>query len=171
MRSITRKRLLIGAGGIVFVFSLLFHYKERDSYQCQLCFSGRHVYQWRLGSWGGGGTSIPLTPMWERLEESQFRRDFFPTNHVHDWRFAQGSPYYLFGTKWGGCAIGAGRYTSSLYVTYESDPEFRTFIQAKLRDGSLIRSNVIAMMSEPLSREDTPLQKDSDALLQAFYSR
>src|SRR6516162_3208654 len=170
MRLVTRKRLLICFGGIVLVFlSLFFHYKERDSYLCQSCFSGRNVFQWRLGSWGEALSSIPLTPKWEFVEESQFRRDFFPTSHVHDWRFAQGSPYYFFGTKWGGCAIGAGRYTSSLYETYESDPEFRTFVHAKLRDGSLTKSNVIAMMSEQLGRDDASLKKDSDALLQAFY--
>jgi len=171
MRLVTRKRLFIVIVGIASLFALSFHYKERYSYQCQLCFSRKDVFQWRLGSWGGAGSSVPLSPNWERLEESEFRHDFFGADHVHDWNFIQGSPYYFFGTKWGGCALGAGRDTGALYQTYESAPDFRAFVQAKLHDGSLTKSNVIAMMSEPPSHEDTPLQKDSDALLHAFYSR
>jgi hypothetical protein len=169
MRIVTRKRILIGLGGIAFVFLLLFHYKERDSYRCQSCSSVKNVFQWRLGTWIGG--SIPLTPAWEQIDESHLRRDFFPINHVHDWKFAQGSPYHFFGTKWGGCALGAGRQMSSFCQTYESNLRFRTFILEKLKDGSLARSNVIAMVSEPRSEEQTPLQKESDALLDAFYSR
>jgi hypothetical protein len=171
MRLNISKFVFIGVGGIASVFVLLFHFKERNSHQCHQCFSKKHVYQWRLGSWGGAGASIPLTPKWERLEESQFRHQFFAVDHVHDWRFSQGSPYYLFGSKWGGCALGAGRLTSALHVTYESSPEFRAFIQTKLRAGSLTKSNVIAIMFESLGREDTPLQREADALLQAFYSQ
>src|SRR6266851_2325523 len=85
---------------------LLLHYKERDSYRCQVCSSTKDVVQWRLGAWTGG--SVPLSPKWERVAATQFLHDFLPTNHTHDWKFAQGSPYYFFGTRWGGCALGGG---------------------------------------------------------------
>src|SRR5260370_40322622 len=97
-----RALLLIAAGGVVGIAVLFLHYKQRDSYYCQACWSRKDVFQWKLGSWMG--TSVPLTPSWERLNETRFLKDFLPTNHVHDWMFAQGSPYRFFGTTWGGCA-------------------------------------------------------------------
>ena len=170
MGVVTLKRLFFGFGVLALVFLLLSHYKQRDSYRCQQCFSQRDVSQWRIGLWGMEG-SIPLTPTWSRMHESQFRHDFFPANHAHDWRFAQGSPYYLFGTTWGGCAIGPGRHITHLYSMYESDPRFRVFIEARLADKSLTKTNLIAMVSLPANSDESPLQKDSEALLEQFYSR
>jgi hypothetical protein len=85
--------------------------------------------------------------------------------------FAQGSPYHFFGTTWGGCAIGAGRYVSEICQMYESSPEFREFMGQKLRDGSLARSNVIAMMSIRRTGEPSSLKKEADALLETFFAR
>jgi hypothetical protein len=61
--------------------------------------------------------------------------------------FAQGSPYYFFGTSWGGCALGRGRHTSEVCDMYDSIPEFREFIERKFVDGSLSRSNFITLVS------------------------
>src|ERR1700733_9489331 len=103
-----RKRWWV-VGGVVLALSfLLLNYKESDSYRCQICFASQSVSQWRLGGWGVA--SLPLTPSWVRISETRFEHDFFATNHVHQWALAQGSPYYFFGTTWGGCAIGGGRY-------------------------------------------------------------
>ena len=165
----TRKRLLLVAGVFAALAVLLLHYKERDSYCCQICFARKEVFQWRFGSWVG--LSVPLTPSWGRINETRFRQDFFPSDHVHNWMFAQGSPYYFFGTIWGGCAIGGGRHVGKLCQMYESSPEFRTFISQKMRDGSLAKSNVVALFSMPQNGESSPLQKDADALLDAFLSR
>jgi hypothetical protein len=156
-------------GGVAVVAALLFHYKQRDSYRCQICFANKDVFQWRLGSWPG--LSIPLTPSWERIAETRFLHDFLPPDHIHDWMFAQGSPYYFFGTTWGGCALGGGRHVSELCQMYESSPEFRTFIAQRLSDGLLGRSNIIVLMSSPRTGEPSPLQKDADALLETFFGR
>src|SRR4051794_3058335 len=169
MSTQTRKRLLLVIGSVAAVAALLLHYKQRDSYRCQICFASKNVFQWRIGSWTG--LSVPLTPSWQRITETRFRQDFLPSDHVHGWMFAQGSPYHFFGTTWGGCAIGGGRRVSELCQMYESSPEFRTFISQKMRDGSLAKSNVVALISIARTREPSPLQKDADALLETFYSR
>jgi hypothetical protein len=169
MTTKTRKRWLFALGGFVVIAALLFHYKERDSYRCQSCWTRRDVFQWRLGSWGG--FSAPLTPSWERVSETRFQHDFLPTGHTHDWKFAQGSPYHFFGTTWGGCAIGSGRHVSELSHMYESSSEFRAFISRGLGDGTLTRSNIVAMMSCPRLAEPSPIQKEADALLETFFAR
>jgi len=112
-----------------------------------------------------------MTPSWERISETRFQHDFFTEDHVHNWMFAQGSPYHFFGTRWGGCAIGGGRHVSEVCQMYESNPEFRDFIGRKLRDGSLTRSKVIAMTSVRRTGEPSPLKKDADALLETFFAR
>jgi hypothetical protein len=170
-RSLTRRAryLLVVVGAAAVIAFLLFNYKQRDSYYCQMCFSKKDVFQWRLGSWVG--MSIPLTPSWERITETRLLHDFLPHDHVHDWMFAQGSPYHFFGTTWRGCAIGSGRHVNELCQMYDSSSEFRTFIKAKVRDGSLAKSNVIALMSRPRSGEDSALKEQSDALLESFFGK
>jgi len=165
----TRKRLLFVIGGIAVVAFLVLHYEERDHYGCQICFSRKSVIQWRLVAWADA--SIPLTPSWEAVTGTRFLHDFFPTNHVHDWQFAQGSPYHLFGTTWAGCAIGGGRHISPLCELYESSLDFRTFIQTKINDSSLAKSNVIALMSIPSSDKSSTLRAQANALLEGFLRR
>jgi hypothetical protein len=144
--------------------------QQRPDYDMpQSCASTAGNGENRHGFWIG--PSIPLTPKWQRIEESQFYRDFLATGHVHDWKFAQGSPYYFFGTTWGGCAIGGGRYANETFWMYASDSTFRAFIRGKLQDGSLTKSNLIALISAPRSfTSDTNVQSDSDALLQAYFA-
>jgi len=168
MTARTRKRFLVVMAATAGVAVLLLHYKERDSYRCQVCFATKEVLQWRLGL---GAASLPLTPAWERVTATRFLHDFLPANHTHDWALAQGSPYYFFGTTWGGCTIGGGRYMNHLCWMYESDPQFRTFIQRNLLDGSLAKSNVIALMSSPRTDATSPLQKEADELLARFSGR
>jgi hypothetical protein len=164
-----RKRWFIALGGAAAVAGLLFHYKERDSYRCQICWSRMDRLQWRLGLWGS--FSVPLTPSWERITETRFFHDFLSSGHAHAWKFAQGSPYHFFGTTWGGCAIGSGRHVSELCQMYESSPKFRAFISRGLDDGALTRSNVLAMMSYPRLTEPSLIQKEADALLETFFAR
>jgi len=167
MASRTRKRLLTIGGSVLIVVVLLLNYKQRNSYYCQDCWSRKDVYQWRLGLWMD--TSIPLTPTWERVTETRFHQDFLSTEHVHNWIFAQGSPYYFFGTTWGECAIGAGRHSSEVCEMYDSDPEFRAFIQTKLHDGSLTKSNLVALVSSSASQN--AFQKEEQTLLDSFYRK
>ena len=168
MTTKTRKRLMWVIGVVAAVGVLFLHYKQRKSYRCQLCFAKKDMFQWRLGSWPE--LSVPLTPSWERITETRFRQDFLPPDHVHDWMFAQGSPYHFFGRTWGGCAIGGGRHVSDLCEFYESSPEFRAFITEKMRDGSLTKSNFVALISMPRTRGPSALQKDAAALLDTFLS-
>jgi hypothetical protein len=169
MTATAGKRVLVVIGAVVAFAVLLLHYKERDSYRCQVCWATKDVFQWRLGSWMGA--SVPLTPAWERVTETHFRHDFLPADHIHDWKYAQGSPYYFFGTTSGGCALGGGGRVNEVCQIYESSPEFRTFIQTKLRDGSLSKTNVVALMSSLRTGEASPQQKDADALLNTFFGR
>ena len=166
MNAKTRKCLWISSGTIGLCV-LLFAYKERDTDRCQVCFATKDVYQWRIGAWFE--PSLPLSPKWERVAETHFRRDFLPANHTHQWQFAQGSPYYFLGLKWGGCAIGAGRHVSELCDVYESSEDFRKFIQAKLQDGSLTQSNLITLMSNPVTEDTSNIKSQSTALLDAFF--
>src|SRR5260221_139192 len=117
MSSTIRKRLLTGFVALTALALLLLHFRQRNSYRCQVCFSKRDVTQWRVGFWMG--TSVPLTPSWQRVTDTHFLQDHLSTNHLHVWKFAQGSPYYFFGTTWGGCAIGGGRYISDFCWMYE----------------------------------------------------
>jgi hypothetical protein len=117
------------------------------------------------------GASVPLTPTWERVKETRFRHDFLPADHIHDWKYAQGSPYYFFGTTSGGCAIGSGRYANEICQMYESIPEFRIFIQTNLHDGSFVKTNIVAMMSRLWTDRASPQQKEADALLNTFFGR
>lgn len=166
MTTKTRKRLWIAAGMIA-VCVFLFAYKERDTSRCQVCGATKDVYQWRIGGWFE--PSLPLTPKWERVTATHFGRDFLPPNHTHEWQFAQGSPYYFLGLKWGGCAIGSGRHASDVFKVYESSEEFRKFIQARLKNGSLTRSNLIALVSNTGTGDDSLKESQSTALLNAFF--
>ena len=156
-------------GTVAAIAVLLLHYKERDSYRCQVCWATKDEFQWRLGLWMGA--SVPLSPTWERVTQTHFRQDFLPADHIHEWKYAQGSPYYFFGTTWGGCAIGGGGRVNEVCQIYESSPEFRTFIQTKLHDGSLNKTNVVALLTTPWTGEASPKQKDANALLDTFFGR
>jgi hypothetical protein len=124
-----------------------------------------------MAAWLMGGSFRPIDPPWERVTATRLLHDFFPVNHTHVWRFAQGSPYYFFGTTWGGCAIGAGRYENPLCSMYESNPEFRAFLKSKLKDGSLNKSNLIALVSSPRTEAISPEQKQANELMDKFSGR
>ena len=164
-----RKFCYFALGGIGVAAVLLIHYKERNSYRCEICQARKDVFQWRLGTWRG--LSMPLTPRWERIAETNFLCDFLPPGHMHKWEYAQGSPYYFFGTKWGGCAIGGGRHVSDLCQLYERSPEFRAFVSKEIEKGTLAKSNVIAMATTPWSSTPSATQKAADALMEAFLAQ
>jgi hypothetical protein len=169
MSTTTRKRSLMVVAVIAGVVALLFHYKERDFYRCVACSSVKAVTQWRLGLWGP--ESVPLTPHWERVTESRIVYDFLPVNHTHDWKFAQGSPYYFFGLAWGGCGVGIYKYGSQFCVAYEGSSDFRSFIQAKLRDGSLSKSRVTELVGDSESGRSHRLENEANELIKSFSER
>jgi hypothetical protein len=159
------KRLI---AGIAIVAVCLLNYLERRSYLCQVCFSGRDDYQWRIGDWGP--LSAPLTPTWSRFHFSRFAQEFALRKHQHQWKFAQGSPYYLFGTMWGGCALGSGRHTSILFRTYEMDRKFRRYVNDEIASGRISTSRFIELAS-CVDGDDMVRQRQAQEFLDEYYSK
>ena len=83
--------------------------------------------------WHGG--SIPFSAAVSTDSPSHLIADFPDPLHVHEWTFSQGSPYYLLGQVWGGCALGGRPDMNEMASAYENDPLFRAFIQNRVRDG------------------------------------
>lgn len=152
-----QKRLLTATGILAGLLVLLGNYVERDWYRCRVCSTRKYQTQWHLGFWIGA--SIPLTPKWQRFQETRFSHELLFPEHQHEWLFAQGSPYYFFGTKWAGCAIGEGRHANRFCDMYESNAQFRDFIRAKLQNGSLLKSNLVTLVTNP---------EQVDAFLQTY---
>lgn len=98
----TKLEKVIGVTGFIVMGAgfFLFHYEQRDNYSCVDCFSKRTTSQWFIGLWPA--TSIATSRETVRVRPSHVARDFFDQRHRHQWEFAQGSPYYLLGTVWGG---------------------------------------------------------------------
>lgn len=106
-------------------------YRQRNTYQCETCLSRKHEFQWFAGSWSV--YSFPITAKRVIEQPSLVFRDFVEPNHQHQWVFAQGSPYYCFGVKWGGCAIGGGRHQSEMATLYQIDEDFRSYISKRIQ--------------------------------------
>lgn len=148
--------------------------KDRNTYQCQTCFSKRHEFQWKIGDWSGW--SLPVSPKRLVVDESRILRKFTPLPHEHEWKFAQGSPYYWFGSSWGGCALGSGRSRNELVTMLEMPiGEIDRFIGEKLRSGELSTNQLFAALrsqgaasktGEPLSDD----QKLAEALMEEFWN-
>lgn len=164
----SRRRLVFWLGVAAIAAALvLLHFQQFDNYRCQLCQSRRQVRQWRVGFWMG--PSLPLSPRREIVEDSHFYRDFFGSTHVHNWKFAQGSPYYFLGTTWGGCAIGGGRYTSQLFQLYERDAGFRNFVQTGLTNGALSYSNVLSLIADASPVQTGAVHDASQQLMDSYF--
>ena len=153
------RRLAFGLGVSLLLLAMIAPpyglYRERVTYQCPTCLSKRDVFQWRIGDWGGH--SIPVSLRREQIVDSMTFKRFAPRPHVHDWQFAQGSPYYWFGTQWGGCAIGAGRHRNDLGELMERSPEgFNDYVSRKLTTGDVTTNQLYeALISPRRWREDT----------------
>ena len=134
-----RRWIAIALGAFVVLAAIAPPYglrRDRDSYQCQTCFSKRHEFQWKVGDWSG--LSLPVSNKRLVVEESRILRNFTPMPHEHEWVYAQGSPYYWFGSSWGGCALGGGRARNDLVTMLEmSVGDCDQFIGDKLKSGEL----------------------------------
>lgn len=147
------RRLAIGfAIGFVLLAALAPPYglrRDRDTYQCHTCLSKRHEFQWKVGEWSS--PSLPLSPKHTVIEESKTYRRFTPQPHVHEWQYYQGSPYYWFGTTWGGCALGTRRHLNSLASSLEkSFGEIDDFLDSKLAAGQLTTNQLYAALVSPV---------------------
>jgi len=131
---------------LVVLFTPLSFYKVRESYQCSGCCSKLDVYQWKFGH--PEFCVLPATPHWQNLRVSRTFQDFAPTNHEHQWVFAQGSPYRL-GLKMYACAIGSGRNIGKLGSHYELDEDFRKYVALQEREQKLTRDQILTLLTLP----------------------
>ena len=153
-----------------------FTYRERSTFNCPGCLSTRHEYQWRIGFWSGSDPALSS----KRVEEvpSFTFKTIVGTNHTHTWVFAQGSPYFFLGTKWGGCALGRGRHKSEFGKLFEEDTEFRDFVFGKIAAVELTTNDVSKLiLIEPIgSSMDTNAETQvvllqSKKLLDEFFKK
>jgi hypothetical protein len=119
--------------------------------------------------------SFPITIKTVEEEPSVVFSDFLQANHQHLWRFAQGSPYYCFGTKWGGCAIGGGRHQSEIATLYQIDDEFRAYVSNRMA-ADLTRESVYRLLienrySEQNDEEKAAITQSAKQLMEDYYSK
>ena len=137
---------------------LLCHYHYVEHYHCSECLARRTDAQWRVGVTPLGyplfhdsGTvygpgSFALLRRVGAVEPSLATTQLFPPSHTHRWTFVQGSPYYLFGTRWAGCALGSGyRYTPFAYAW--GDAGFREYVSHLVESGRYSREHLVQLFT------------------------
>ncbi len=154
-----------------------FVFKNRSTFQCVRCLSTQHLFQWHCGGWMG--VSFPLSSQRAVVQESHIYKDLVSKPHAHEWVFRQGSPYYWFGTTWGGCALGLGADRNPTADLYEALPDFRDFVRQKIREGRLTPAYAVDLFlahsvtdsEEGLSSSDMELAKAARVLEEAYHSQ
>ena len=139
---------------VVLLFALVatfLAYRERSTFQCSSCLSTRNEYRWRIGLWSE--LDPPLSPKRVVVVPSFTFATMIGTNHTHTWVFAQGSPYYFFGTKWGGCAIGSRGRHGEFGTLFERQAEFREFVFAKIVSGQITTNDIVQFVRLPPTRD------------------
>jgi len=54
---------------------------------------------------------------------------------------------------------------------YEKSPKFRTFIQAKMGDGSITTARLMALALEPGYGESSAIRREVNELIAAFFDQ
>ena len=129
-------------------------YQDRSNCKCASCQSRLTIEQWRLGRWGRW--SVALTPVRERIRETQLRRDFFAPSHQHDWELITRNPHYLFSTGFRGCAVGSARSMNNFTVYYELDANLRRVTQAAIDSGRASEQTIRQIVALPAFYELEP---------------
>ena len=96
------------------------------------------------------------------LQQSFTLTDCLTNAHQHEWEFMQESPYYQFGTKWGGCALGGGGRRNKFAKDYEGLPDFREFIPGKINSRLITKEQILQLLTMP--RHLTDAQNDDSHL-------
>ena len=145
--------------------------RDRDSFQCMTCLSRRDLFQWKIGPWSS--QALPVSSQRSIITESKTLRFFAPQPHIHQWQFAQGSPYYWFGKAWCGCALGEGRYRNDLAMMVEGSWAGTgwlgadRFLEDKLNSGDLSTNQLYqALISPKFWKEDKALPTPDQKLAQ-----
>lgn len=84
--------------------------------------------------------------------------------------FAQGSPYYFFGTSWGGCAIGAGRRGNDLLYLYEKQSRFRAYVKNRIAAGTLVETNLVSLIADTSLGEADKRRDEREELIEEFFA-
>jgi hypothetical protein len=122
--------------------------RDRDSFMCAGCFSKRHEYQWKVGEWNR--SSLSVSAKRAVMDESLIYRLFTSKPHVHDWQFVQGSPYYWFGSRWGGCAIGGNIHENDLAMILDhGDDGCAEFLIEKASSKQLSTNQIYQALVSP----------------------
>ena len=148
-------RLWIGApltavlvAGLLSPFGL---HRDVKRFRCSTCLSTRQDSQWFLGEWSG--PSIPVSPRRQIIVDSVTLGRFTPQPHQHEWRFSQGSPYFLFGMS-RGYALGAGRHVNRLADSVEEiSDQAVPFLSRKLAAGELSTNQLYQALISPVRSE------------------
>jgi len=156
---------LIGFGvAVLFVLAGCLVYEQRNRFLCTECGSRKEACQWRVGAWPSG--SVALSSEGVNVKPSRAYQDLFGTDHTHQWKFSQGSPYYWFGTSWGGCAVGGGRVNRFLDI-YEQSPEFWELISTKRKMGKISDEDLRKIAGLPrYPRDDAREDPENRRLIQ-----
>jgi len=83
------------AAVVLAMLMVLFYYRDKRNYLCEGCHSRLVENQARIGIWMM--FSIPILRVSAEEIPSHLYLDFLVSGHSHDWVFAQGSPYGVFG--------------------------------------------------------------------------
>lgn len=150
-------RIAIGiAATVLAAWLLLCHYVVDQSLVCRACAATGSHTQWFLGVMPlghpvfhdsgsiHGPWSLPLTPEHLQVAPSLATARLFRPDHVHEWLSIGASPYYAFGQRWGGCAIGAPRHRGPFAAAYLEDAEFRAFVEDLIVQGTYDRPTMAA---------------------------
>jgi hypothetical protein len=162
----------------VIAFPLLSHFKWEESYLCKDCLAHKTVTEWRMGvqplgyplfgrQSGFTERSIRLTDPVEHFTPS-VGETLFPPEHQHEWVFAQASPYYLFGKRWGGCLLGAPRRMNPFAYAFLNNADFRADVEERVRSGQLSQSEARAMF---LSGKTDPRYARGVRMVRDFLAR
>ena len=162
-----KKKILISLTVLIgFLIVGSYTFKEKRNYKCKFCHSKKHEYQWFFGSWATG--SIPLTSSRDEIDLSNIYNCFFKDEHQHEWIFSQGSPYYFFGTKWGGCALGSNRHMNEFAMELEFYEDFRKYVIKLEEEGKIKRDTVYKLISLSSDDKESALHKQLTTIMDNF---
>ena len=177
MRRLVASLILVVAA----VWLLLCHYRFVENYRCGECLARRTDTSWWLGVMplgypvlhDSGSLHGPVSFVLSRTEgvvvPNSATTQLFPGSHAHTRVLAQASPYYLFGTRWGGCALGSSYQLSPFAYLYLEDAGFREYVARALEAGRFKREALIALYAAGHERPAPELFAQGIALANEYY--
>jgi len=134
--------LLIGVSLAVILLAVFLAFHRQESYRCTTCNSWRHVSEWRVGLLDG--SSLPLWPAHQTEDRSAILKDFFASDHRHEWVHSSGHSVGLQGEMWSD-----GEGANVFCKWYARDPSFRAFVRRKIAARELSRETVLRIVALP----------------------